>query len=216
MIRQPLTSRTSSILGTYYQATKDELIQGQEWYKSAHTKALNLSGVFNFGVITTAGIIAALSPNNKWSRNLLDAQALINAYALDGAYAASQVKVCTFDTNKAKALAILKLQSPTIDDVVAVLHGLKISAFYRCILGDSQSVCVDGHTYSIWIGHHITTPNTPKISPRLYKQITADYRKAASIVSTQSQPMTPVELQAVTWLTHKRINTRWHVITSST
>jgi hypothetical protein len=208
MIRQPLTSRTTSIIGTYHQASPDDIAQGLNWYPSAHRIALNLSGPFACGVITSAGVLAALSPNNKWERNVLDAQRLLNTFKTDGAYTASQIKVSTFDNNKAKALAILKLQSPTVNDVATVLNGLKISAFYRCILGDSQTVCVDGHAYSIWIGHHITTTQTPKISPRLYEQISADYRAAARIVSTTSQPVTPAELQAITWLTHKRINAR--------
>jgi hypothetical protein len=202
---KPLTSRTTAIIGTYHLSTDLERSNGKNWYRQAHRAALDLSGPFACGVITSAGVIAALSPNNKWERNLRDAQTLFDRFKVLGADAASQVRVCTFDTNKAKALAILKLQRPTVDDVVTVLHGLKISAFYRCILGDSQAVCVDGHAYSIWAGEHITTPKTPKISPRLYDQIADDYRTAALIISTTSQPIEPSELQAITWLTHKRL-----------
>ena len=205
---KPLTSRTTAIIGTYHLSTDLERSNGKNWYRQAHRAALDLSGPFACGVITSAGVIAALSPNNKWERNLRDAQVLLDTFKTLGAYAASQVRVCTFDTNKAKALAILKLQNPTVDDVVTVLHGLKISAFYRCILGDSQAVCVDGHAYSIWFGEHITTTKTPKISARLYAQIADDYRAAAQIVSTTSQSVTPSELQAITWLTHKRLNGR--------
>jgi hypothetical protein len=205
---KPLTSRTTAIIGTYHLSTDLERSNGKNWYRQAHRAALDLSGPFACGVITSAGVIAALSPNNKWERNLRDAQTLFDTFKTLGAYAASQVRVCTFDTNKAKALAILKLQRPTVDDVVTVLHGLKISAFYRCILGDSQAVCVDGHAYSIWFGEHITTTKTPKISARLYAQIADDYRAAARIVSTPSQPVNPSELQAITWLTHKRLNGR--------
>jgi hypothetical protein len=205
---KPLTSRTTAIIGTYHLSTDLERSNGKNWYRQAHRAALDLSGPFACGVITSAGVIAALSPNNKWERNLRDAQTLFDTFKTLGAYAASQVRVCTFDTNKAKALAILKLQNPTVDDVVIVLHGLKISAFYRCILGDSQAVCVDGHAYSIWSGELITTTKTPKISPSLYSQISKDYRAAAQIVSTTSQSVTPSELQAITWLTHKRLNGR--------
>ena len=203
-----ITSRLTPILGTYHLSTESERAAGRNWYPSAHRKAIDISGPFRCGVITSAGVIAALSPNNKWERNLIDAQRMLDTFKTDGAYAASQIKVSTFDPNKAKALAILKLQSPTVDDVATVLNGRKVSAFYRCILGDSQSVCVDGHAYSIWIGHRITTTKTPKISPKLYAQITADYREAARIVSTTSQPIAPAELQAITWLAHKRLVSR--------
>jgi hypothetical protein len=205
---KPLTGRLTPILGTYYLANEPERSAGRVWYSQAHRAALALSGPFACGVITSAGVIAALSPNNKWERNLRDAQTLFDRFKVLGADAASQVRVCTFDTNKAKALAILKLQSPTVDDVAAILNGLKSTAFYRCILGDPQAVCVDGHAYSIWAGELITTTKTPKISARLYAQIADDYRAAARIVSTPSQPVNPSELQAITWLTHKRLNGR--------
>jgi hypothetical protein len=205
---KPLTSRTTAIIGTYHLSTDLERSNGKNWYRQAHRAALDLSGPFACGVITSAGVISALSPNNKWERNLRDAQTLFDRFKVLGADAASQVKVSTYGANKAKALTILKLQSPTVDDVAAVLNGLKSIAFYRCILGDSQAVCVDGHAFSIWAGEHITTPKTPKISPRLYDQIADDYRAAARIVSTPSQPVNPSELQAITWLTHKRLNGR--------
>lgn len=202
---KPITSRITAILGTYHLANDSEQSAGRVWYPQTHRAALDLSGPFACGVITSAGVIAALSPNNKWERNLKDAQTLLDTFKTLGAYAASQVRVCTYDTNKAKALAILKLQSPTADDVAAVLNGLKVTAFYRCIMGDSNAVCVDGHAYSIWAGELITTTKTPKISPRLYAQIAADYTQAAQLISTPHDIIKPAELQAITWLAHKRL-----------
>ena len=205
----PITSRTTSILGTYQLATEPERLKGKYWYSQAHKAALDISGPFACGVITSAGVIAALSPHNKYERNLLDAQRLLDTFKTLGAHAAAQIRVGTFDTNKAKALALLKMQSPTVGDVVTVLNGLKLIAFYRCILGDSQAVCVDGHAYSIWVGERITTSKTPKISPRLYAQITADYTKAAQLISTAHNTIIqPSELQAITWLAHKRLSGR--------
>ena len=201
----PLKSRITSILGTYHLANDPERSAGRGWYSQAHQAALDLSGQFACDVITSAGVIAALSPNNKWERNLKDAQALLDTFKTHGAYAASKVRVCTYHTNKAKAIAILKLQNPTADDLTAVLNGLKITAFYRCILGDSQAVCVDGHAYSIWAGEYITTTKTPTISTRLYAQISADYTKAAQLISTTHDIIKPAELQAITWLAHKRL-----------
>ena len=202
---KPITSRITAILGTYHLANDSEQSAGRTWYTRAHKAALALSGPFACGVTTSAGVIAALSPNNKWERNLKDAQTLLDTFKTLGAYAATQVRVSTFDNNKAKALAILKLQSPSVTDVSTVLNGLKITAFYRCILGDSQTVCVDGHAYSIWSGEHITTTKTPKISPRLYAQIAADYTQAAQLISTPHDIIKPAELQAITWLAHKRL-----------
>lgn len=206
----PHTSRLTGILGTYYLASPEDLFSGRRWYQDAHAEALRLSGLLPYGVITTAGVIAALSPNNKWTRNLADAAAMLNTHAAQGQWAASRVKVCTYDTNKQKALAILSMHGATVDTVAAVLNGRKVAAFYRCILGDSQAVCVDGHAYSIWAGEHIPTTKTPKISPSLYARIEADYITAAACVRTRERQagrpaITPVQLQAITWVTHRRL-----------
>jgi hypothetical protein len=46
------------------------------------------------------GVIAALSPNNKWERNCIDAEAMIKTWSIGGDY--NMIKVCTFNPNKRK------------------------------------------------------------------------------------------------------------------
>jgi hypothetical protein len=205
---KPLTSRTTAIIGTYHLSTDLERSNGKNWYRQAHTAALDLSASHPLGVIKSAGVISALSPHNKWARNLRDADRLIDAFFEYGPLVASKTVVCTYGSNLQKAITILKLDQPTTKDVETILNGQKVRAFYHCILGDPQAVCVDGHTFSIWAGELITTTKTPKISHRLYNQIADDYRTVAQIVSTTSQAVKPAELQAITWLTHKRLNER--------
>jgi hypothetical protein len=207
-MKPPLPSRITSILGTFYLSTETERIVGRQWYSQAHTAALDLSLTYPISVITAAGVIAALSPNNRWHRNLLDADSLIDCFIERGPHAASQLKVCTYGNNIQKALTILKCSHPTIEDIAIILNGRKISAFYRCILGSQTAVCVDGHAYSIWAGQTITTSNTPNIGPRLYAQIVLDYTKAATMIDSKApshEIISPVQLQAITWLAHKRI-----------
>jgi hypothetical protein len=109
-----------------------------------------------------------------------------------------------------KALTILKLNHPTVEDVATVLHGRKITAFYRCILGSQTAVCVDGHTYSIWAGETIPTTKTPSISARLYEQIARDFTHAADLINNRIPTLhgpilSPAELQAITWIAHRRM-----------
>jgi hypothetical protein len=207
-MKPPLPSRITSILGTFYLSTETERIVGRQWYSQAHTAALDLSRTYPVSVITAAGVIAALSPNNRWHRNLLDADSLIDCFIERGPNAASQLKVCTYGSNLQKALTILKCSHPLIEDIVTILNGRKISAFYRCILGSQTAVCVDGHAYSIWAGQVITTTQTPKIGPRLYDQIASDYTTTAAMIGSQEPShkiISPVQLQAITWVTHKRL-----------
>lgn len=212
-MKTPITSRITGILGTYHLATEPERSAGRQWYTQAHTAALDLSASYPVGVITAAGVIAALSPNNRWHRNLLDADALIDCFHQRGAHVASQLKVCTYGAMAQKALTILKLHHPTLEDVATILNGRKITSFYRCILGSQTSVCVDGHAYSIWAGETIRTTKTPSISARLYEQIAADYRHAAHLISDRNPTLhgpilAPAQLQAITWVTHRRLFSR--------
>jgi hypothetical protein len=210
-MKSPITSHTTPILGTYFLSTESDRTIGRQWYQQAHTAALDMSGQFPVSVITTAGVIAALSPNNRWDRNLLDAEHLIDVFSDLGPEMASRVKVCTYSSNMQKALTILKLQSPTVEDVATILNGRKVTSFYRCILGDENSVCVDGHAYAIWQGSNLSTRETPKISPKLYAQIKEDYREAArlaSLIETDNRyhdHITPAQLQAITWVAHRRL-----------
>lgn len=211
-MKDPITSRITPILGTFHLASPADIEHGRTWYQQAHDACCDLSAQFPIGVITAAGVIAALSPNNRWDRNLLDAHTVIDAYTERGAWLASHARVATYGANLAKAITILKLQSPSDDDILNVLNGQKVSAFYRCILGDVESVCVDGHAYSIWSGESLTMKQVPKISPRLYDRIASDYREAARLInaphhpsSHEHRPITPAQLQAITWTTHRRL-----------
>jgi hypothetical protein len=207
-MKAPITSRTTSIIGTYFMSTDTERRNGRLWYPAAHTAALDISGEYQVSVITAAGVIAALSPNNRWHRNLIDAPVLIQVFTSSGAEHASRVKVCTYSANLQKALTILKLQSPTVEDVATVLNGRKITSFFRCILGDEDSVCVDGHAFAIWQGSTLPTRKAPAISPRLYAQIQDDYREAARLINNRDghgYRVTPAQLQAITWVTHRRL-----------
>jgi hypothetical protein len=142
-----------------------------------------------------------------------DAHALIQTFHEKSEWEAEKVKVCTFNANKQKALTILKIQRPTVDDVLTVLKGRKVCSCFKCILGDSNEVCVDGHAYSIWAGEYVPTTKAPSIAKRKYEQIQEDYREAARLVSlTETRnrhqgAIKPAQLQAITWLTHRRLIT---------
>lgn len=189
-----------NILAVFFNATDLETINGAEWYLVAKQAALIMAQRHSVTLETAAGIIAALSPNNNWERNLIDAKSLIGAYSMGGYDAANSIKVSTYNANKTKALDILSGETP-----LPILGGLKVRAFYDCIIG-GDSVCVDGHAYAIWRGERITTTKTPKITPKIYDAIVADYRMAANTInSILNAKYTTAQIQAITWLTWRRM-----------
>jgi hypothetical protein len=195
---QPITY--GSILAVFFSASDFETISGAQWYQTAQNAAVTIATRYSVSTDMVAGVIAALSPNNRWERNLRDADALIGAYVLGGYSDALQVKTSTYNRNKTKALSILEGAAP-----LAVLGGLKVRAFYSCIIG-ADEVCIDGHAYAIWRGERISTSSTPKISAKLYSAIAADYIKtAATINSVLGTTYRAYQVQAITWLVWRRM-----------
>jgi len=189
-----------NILAVFFNATDLETINGAKWYPDANHAAAIMAERYNVTLQTAAGVIAALSPNNRWERNLTDANSMIRAHSAGGHSAAESIKVGTYNANKAKALAIL-----SGDDCLDTLGGLKVRAFYDCIIG-GDSVCIDGHAYAIWKGERIATTRTPKITPKIYDAIAADYRRAAvTINSILGANYLAAQVQSITWIVWRRM-----------
>lgn len=78
---------------------------GKAWYREAQTWCQETANDFGLDPYKVAGVLSALSPNNKWARNKEDAWNVCNA----NHYGEPQesVKCCTYNANKRKAFAIL-------------------------------------------------------------------------------------------------------------
>jgi len=198
---------TRNISGMLQLASQTDILSGLDWYKRAYNLGVRLIHAYDGLTLGQAvGVIAALSPNNKWTRNCTDAEAMIKAWHM-GADPMG-VKVCTFNPNKAKAAAILALTADDLetDTIAEILNGRKVVAFYRSIMGDPDAVCVDGHAYAVWIGERVPTTQTPSIGVKLY----ADIARAYQLVAKRSYELcgttlTPTQVQAVTWVTYRRL-----------
>lgn len=187
-------------------ASEVDMQDGKHWYQRAYDLAVRLMHVYEITLGQAVGVIAALSPNNKWERNCADAEALIKAHWVGSD--PHLVKVCTFNKNKEKAIAILQLEvnGDMSDNIQAILSGRKVVAFYRCIMGFTDTVCVDGHTYAIWLGERVPTTKTPSIGKALYETITRAYVNVAKDShAICGEHLTPAQVQAVTWVTYRRL-----------
>jgi len=179
-------------------------VEGRDWYARANKVAAAIAEEHSISIEQAAGVIAALSPSNRWERNMVDAENLVRAYRAGGADEARKIKVCTFGKMKDKAIKVM--ESECHDEIDGILNGRKIVAFYRCIIGCQKTVCVDGHAYSIWFGDRMTLKDVPSIGKKLYGTITADYVEAAMILTKSGRVTEPYEVQAVTWVTWRRLH----------
>jgi len=194
------TKNVNNIKAIYLLATTQEKIDGAKWYQSAHEIALQLAIDYKLSLQTAAGVIAALSPRNKWSRNVIDAENLIEAFTRDSESAVN-IKVCTFGKNKEKALKILENKDDLfVDTTRDILKGPKLIEFFNCICGNKDDVCIDGHAYCVWNGSRTSLKDVPSIGVKLRKEIKSDFRKAAAKFDISA-----AEMQAITWVAWRRI-----------
>ena len=94
-----------NILKVFSLATPDEIADGIKWYAEAQAISKKLSLKHDMPLHIVVGVMAALSPNNKWERNVQNTDELIAAY-LNGE-AIESIKVSTYNKMKEKAWSIL-------------------------------------------------------------------------------------------------------------
>lgn len=194
----------ANVVAVFNMATPQEKKDGIVWYAEAQKCARLVSEEYQVPLHIVVGVIAALSPNNKWDRNVTNAEELIVAF-LNGDDMDS-VRVSTYHTMKRKAWSILEAM-PSRDEVESILNGQKIVAFFRCIMGDRAACCVDGHARNIYYAERVgLTENATNIGKREYVTIADAYFEAAVAVSEGDRTYHAYEIQAITWVVWRRIH----------
>ena len=175
----------------YRDADEDQHAEGLLWYEQAKREAYHIAMKHDVPVYITVAVIAALSPNNKWARNLVNADALIGAFVNgDGLLS---VKVSTYNKMKQKAWDILAAR-PDYETAKKMLKGQKITSFFCDIMGEFN-VTIDGHARNIAYGERVgLTDDRSNIGVREYRALQAAYQEAARRVG-----LMPYQLQAITW-----------------
>ena len=180
-----------NIVSVYRDADETQHAEGLVWYEQAKRGAYHIALKHDVPVYIAVAVIAALSPNNKWARNLVNADALIGAFVNgDGI---DSVKVSTYHKMKAKAWDIL-WALPSYNDAKRMLKGQKITSFFCDIMGEFN-VTIDGHARNIAYGERVgLTDDRTNIGVREYRALQAAYEEAARRVG-----LMPYQLQAITW-----------------
>lgn len=195
------TQHVRNILKLYRKANADDITAGLEWYDRAKRAALLMSHKYDLPVTTIVGVMAALSPNNRWERNVRDAEHMVYCYTNNSTKEDAFTGVCTYTNNKQKSWDMLLEQMETHDEILAKLNGQKTRSFYSNIIGLDE-VTIDGHAYNIARNQRVNlTDDKTNIGKRLYRELQAAYIRAAEIAGVK-----PHEMQAITWTAWKRIH----------
>jgi len=169
-------------------ATAAEITAGLIWYDEGRAVCKDIAKVFNTDTLTAAGVIAALSPRNKWSQNIKDAYKVFAA--VRAGKGPDQIKVCTFNKNKVKAFNIA-LGVQAITD-----KSLKTFNFVHNLASESNNfVTVDIWHLRACLGKSIKIDNAA-VGRLAYEQIKQLTLKNAAAVGLKGY-----QYQAIIWLT---------------
>lgn len=172
-------------------ATKHDIKNGLSWYKDANNKADLIAKKYDLDVYKVSQVISALSPRNKWSQNIKDADKVCGAFKL-GLHP-TDIKVCTFHTNKFKAFNILNNNINITNKSLKTFNFVNNIAFL-----DNDSLTVDIWHLRACFKDSIKIDNA-SIGKLAYNQI-----KKLTIKKANKLGIKGFELQAILWLSTQR------------
>lgn len=171
-------------------ATEEQEVAGRKWYDEAAYEASTIANATGIDTLTAGAVIAALSPRNKWERNLHDAWNLCEAWSRGEEQ--DSVSVCTFHANRDKAWRILEGEK----DVLA--NSPKVSAFADTIDNGilSNRIVVD-----VWHTRACVALPSEGVIDCQASPTPAQYHRLEAITLEEAQRLGqfPCEYQATIW-----------------
>jgi len=167
------------IIKHYNSATLQATLAGKEWYERAHIECQVIAQAYRLPLNKVVGVMASLSPNNKWARNIHDTWKFLEKPHMN-------TKVCTYKGQRRKALLILD-SNGTDTSIKEILNGQKTKNFYDNILHYNSSDVV---TIDMWAYRSLDLDETKKnfeIAANAYKEAAVELN------------LRPHQLQAVVW-----------------
>ncbi len=164
------------LLRIFEAADADVITTGRLWYPGAEGVIAELSREFNLGRPHVAAIVAVLSPQQRWRKNIESARAILEG----------EPWRCTgYDANRDKAIA-LAARAP----IEQIVGGDKVTSFWANLIGSRTAVTVDVWAQRAALGRY----HRHQAKHSRYARLVSTYRAAAEMVGE-----TPREFQAIIW-----------------
>jgi hypothetical protein len=172
-----------NLLEMYEKRTDQHTQEGMQWYKTANQICIDMGKQLDYDPAVVAQVISALSPRNKWERNILDTRTVLEA--VNEGKNPEDVKVSTFHSNKKKAFEIARGERG-IDQASP-----KTYSFVKNIAElDDSKVTIDVWHLRACFGKTIESG----LTPLRYKQLEQLTLKCAEMVGVRGY-----EFQAIVW-----------------
>lgn len=198
-----------NILDHYNHSTDEHKAAGAQWYPSAREFIKNIADKTNRDPNRAAAIMAAMSPQEEWERNIQNGTNFMLNYdpANPGAWHQNPNKPTQgtgtpgLGDNINRAIAVHHAHPDQIYQALG--NGPKVQNFYRNLSGDDDSVTVDGHMAKAIMGEGgqlADYGNAMKaLSPKdSYNQMSDAVKKAAAETG-----ISPSQMQATVWLKYQ-------------
>jgi hypothetical protein len=188
----------NSILRFYELASLSELRDGLSWYNEANKYCRELAARFGISLQQAAGIIAAFSPQTGWVEN--------KRFALSFLYNPTRRIKSLVQTNKAKRILNLSAE-PDIYNALSIANaGFKTKGFFLNMINPDiiTDVTIDRHAIACCIQN---PDNVYALSVKSGKLTRAqyDFFQHCFIQAAKQLDILPHQLQAITWVTYRRI-----------
>jgi hypothetical protein len=180
-----------NIVSVWRMATAQERAAGAVWYREARSHAACIGDLLGLtgqeAIDAGAGVMAVLSPQLEWSRNIAEAYRLTVAWVDNDTAVLNELMA--FPRNVDKASRILAGES-----AAEVVSGPKVTAFYRAIAGHPGGPVIDRHATRV-----ATANEYSAVTTSTYYTVQSAYVSAARMLRVNEHT-----LQATVWLTCKR------------
>jgi len=187
----------------YRERTESDDTLGRTWYPKAHRIVLDWSDTYGYSIATVACVIAAISPQIDWQRNLIAADDVLanRPLSIGG----------PLNRNVATARRIARDRAGQITPYMP--YGPKVASFACNLAGDWSVVTVDGHAAQAAMHDVQFSRGLPWKPYAVFAQV---YRDVADKLSVES-----ATFQAIIWHAWKRLHPRtskmqarrqWHVV----
>lgn len=172
----------------YSQATTEDIAHGLAWYPRAHRIVVEWSDTYGYSIATVACVIAAISPQTMWDRNLIIANDVLAGRppSIGGAIRSNIVKAQRIRADRAGQI------------IPYFPFGPKVASFAANLAGDYSMVTVDTHGTQAAVNDVNATIH---LTWTRYATFADAYQRAA-----RSVKVVPADFQAVIWCVWKRIH----------
>lgn len=163
------------LVAAYESADAEAVEAGRLWYPTGEKVIAKLAADYIVGIPAAAGIVAVLSPQQKWRYNIESARSILAGHG----------RIMGYGTNVAKAKRIAAGEPAD-----AIVGGPKVRNFWANLRGSREAVTIDVWAQRAAAGRNLAPPKGPQ-----YLRVVKAYRAAAAQCGEA-----PRDFQAIIWL----------------